>query len=245
MNRILIGSGKNKLEKVKGDELVVNVDKDTNILINSNNFKKCVIDVVDSNLNALIIRENDINQSYEINIRGGIVVLNLVSYSSLGLDVKINLNKENSKVFVYNSVIANKKEIYNIRVNHNALKTDSNIYNNGITKDLGTIVFNVTSYVPKKSISSSVNQDSKIITLNEVNDNEINPVLLIDEYDSEARHAAFIGNFNKTQLFYLMSRGLSKKEASNLLINGLLIGTLDVCFNEKENLKKKLNDEWR
>lgn len=245
MNRILIGSGKNKLEKAKGDELVVNVDKDTNILINSNNFKKCVIDVVDSNLNALIIRENDINQSYEINIRGGIVVLNLVSYSSLGLDVKINLNKENSKVFVYNSVIANKKEIYNIRVNHNALKTDSNIYNNGITKDLGTIVFNVTSYVPKKSISSSVNQDSKIITLNEVNDNEINPVLLIDEYDSEARHAAFIGNFNKTQLFYLMSRGLSKKEASNLLINGLLIGTLDVCFNEKENLKKKLNDEWR
>ena len=245
MNRILIGSGKNKLEKAKGDELVVNVDKDTNILINSNNFKKCVIDVVDSNLNALIIRENDINQSYEINIRGGIVVLNLVSYSSLGLDVKINLNKENSKVFVYNSVIANKKEIYNIRVNHNALKTDSNIYNNGITKDLGTIVFNVTSYVPKKSISSSVNQDSKIITLNEVNDNEINPVLLIDEYDSEARHAAFIGNFDKTQLFYLMSRGLSKKEASNLLINGLLIGTLDVCFNEKENLKKKLNDEWR
>lgn len=245
MNRILIGSGKNKLEKVKGDELVVNVDKDTNILINSNNFKKCVIDVFDSNLNALIIRENDINQSYEINIRGGIVVLNLVSYSSLGLDVKINLNKENSKVFVYNSVIANKKEIYNIRVNHNALKTDSDIYNNGITKDLGTIVFNVTSYVPKKSISSSVNQDSKIITLNEVNDNEINPVLLIDEYDSEARHAAFIGNFDKTQLFYLMSRGLSKKEASNLLINGLLIGTLDVCFNEKENLKKKLNDEWR
>lgn len=245
MNRILIGSGKNKLEKAKGDELVVNVDKDTNILINSNNFKKCVIDVVDSNLNALIIRENDINQSYEINIRGGIVVLNLVSYSSLGLDVKINLNKENSKVFVYNSVIANKKEIYNIRVNHNALKTDSNIYNNGITKDLGTIVFNVTSYVPKKSILSSVNQDSKIITLNEVNDNEINPVLLIDEYDSEARHAAFIGNFNKTQLFYLMSRGLNKKEASNLLINGLLIGTLDVCFNEKENLKKKLNDEWR
>ena len=245
MNRILIGSGKNKLEKAKGDELVVNVDKDTNILINSNNFKKCVIDVVDSNLNALIIRENDINQSYEINIRGGIVVLNLVSYSSLGLDVKINLNKENSKVFVYNSVIANKKEIYNIRVNHNALKTDSNIYNNGITKDLGSIVFNVTSYVPKKSISSSVNQDSKIITLNEVNDNEINPVLLIDEYDSEARHAAFIGNFDKTQLFYLMSRGLSKKEASNLLINGLLIGTLDVCFNEKENLKKKLNDEWR
>ena len=62
MNRILIGSGKNKLEKVKGDELVVNVDKDTNILINSNNFKKCVIDVVDSNLNALIIRENDINK---------------------------------------------------------------------------------------------------------------------------------------------------------------------------------------
>ena len=69
--------------------------------------------------------------------------------------------------------------------------------------------------------------------------------MLIEEYESSARHAAFIGNFNKEELFYLMSRGLSKKEASDLLIRGLLIGTLDVCFNEKEILNKKLNEEWR
>ena len=47
------------------------------------------------------------------------------------------------------------------------------------------------------------------------------------------------------QLLLVTSRGLSKNEAKNLLISGLLIGILDVCFNEKENLKKKLNDEWR
>ena len=63
--------------------------------------------------------------------------------------------------------------------------------------------------------------------------------MLIDSFEAEARHAAFIGNFKEKELFYLMSRGLSKKEASNLLINGLLFGQLSICFNEKEDLKKR------
>ena len=130
-------------------------------------------------------------------------------------------------------------------VNHNYANTISDIYNNGVTKDDGSIIFNVVSKVPKKSIKSVVNQDSKIITLNDISESKINPILLIDEYDSEAKHSAFIGNFKTSELFYLQSRGLSKKEASNLLIRGMLIGTLDLCFDEKEKLKDKLNTNWR
>ena len=129
---------------------------------------------------------------------------------------------------------------YDIKINHNSKKTTSDVYNNGVSKENGSICFNVESFVPKNSNLSVVNQDSKIIALNSDNENKINPVLLIDEFDSEARHAAFIGDFNPDKLFYLMSRGLTKKKARDLLLNGLLIGELDLCFEEKERLKEKI-----
>lgn len=246
MNRILIGSGNNKIEKLVDDEIIVNIDYDCNILINNNsNIKKYIFNIKDAKVNILNLREKDSSKVYNLNIKKGTVSFNSVSYSSDGFNMNVDLNDINSSIVFYNSVIAIDKSTYDIKVNHYSSNTMSNIYNNGVTKENGTIKFNVSSSVPKKSVNSNVNQDSKIIVLNDKNNNEINPVLLIEEYESSARHAAFIGNFNKEELFYLMSRGLSKKEASDLLIRGLLIGTLDVCFNEKEILNKKLNEEWR
>lgn len=245
MNRIIVGSSNNKIGIVKKDEIIFNIKNDTNILIENSDKYNFIFNVSDAKVNILDVRERIGDSTYEINIKKAYVSFNTVSYLSGNIKMNINLDKEDSKIDVYNSVIAKNKVTYNIKVNHNAKNTNSNINNNGVTKEDGTLKFNVSSYVAKNNKGCIVNQDSKIITLNETNENEINPILLIDEYECEARHGAFIGNFNGNELFYLMSRGLNKKEAMNLLINGLLIGTLDVCFNEKEDLKKKLNDEWR
>jgi len=245
VNRILVGRSNNEIGIIKKDKIIIDIEKDTRLLIENEDFKEYVINVNNANLNVLSIMENKDSVCYEININGGSITLNNVSYNSKDISMLINLNKEESSVLVYNSVIAKDKLKCNIKVNHNMKNTTSDIYNNGITKKDGSICFDVSSYAPKNSKHCKINQDSKIISLNNENENKINPILLIDEFETEARHAAFIGNFKEDELFYLMSRGLRKKEAKNLLINGLLIGTLDICFNEKENLKKKLNDEWR
>lgn len=245
MNRIIVGSSNNEIGIVKKDEIIFNIKEDANILIENSDKYKFVFNVSNAKVNILHIRENIGNSFYEINLKKSCVSFNTISYLSGNIKMNINLDKDDSKIDVYNSVIAKNKVTYDIKVNHNAKNTNSNINNNGVTKGDGTLKFNVSSYVPKNNKGCVVNQDSKIITLNETNENEINPILLIDEYECEARHGAFIGNFNGNELFYLMSRGLNKKEARNLLINGFLIGALDVCFNEKEELKKKLNDEWR
>lgn len=227
------------------------IDKDINDINNDCNFlikehkKKFVFNVDNSVVNILNTKENEDNEKYEININGGKLILNNVCYNQKDLDITVNLNAENSEVLIYNSVITDIKKKVTIKINHNKQDTISNVYNNGVTKKEGSIKFDVTSYVPNGIKGCFVNQDSKIISLNDQNNNEINPILLIDEYDVEARHAAFIGKFSKSELFYLQSRGLKKNDAENLLLNGMLIGTLDVCFEEKENLKKKLNEEWR
>lgn len=245
MNRIVIGSSNNEIGVLKEDKLIVDIKKDTNFLIENNEVNNYVFNVDNANLNILNIREIKNNIAFEININNGNVSFNSVSYNSGDLKLNVNLNKEGSSILIHNSVIAKEKVNYDIKINHNVKNTNSDVCNNGVTKDDGTICFDVSSYAPKGSQECLINQDSKIISLNKTNGNKINPILLIEEYGAEARHAAFVGNFKDEELFYLMSRGLSKDEAKNLLISGLLIGTLDVCFNEKENLKKKLNDEWR
>jgi len=51
---------------------------------------------------------------------------------------------------------------------------------------------------------------------------EVNPILLIDEYDVKAGHGATIGKLDENSVYYLMSRGLTRKDAERLMINGFL-----------------------
>lgn len=232
MNRILV------------DKDIININDNSNYLI-TNHKKKYVFNIDGSEVNILNIKENTNDEEYEINIYGGKVILNNIYYNTKDVNITVNLNKEKSEVLIYNSIITDIDKKVTIRINHNKKNTISNVYDNGVTRKDGSINFDVTSVVPKKITGCLVNQDSKIISLNDKNTNRINPILLIDEYDVEARHAAFIGKFNEQELFYLKSRGLREKEAERLLLNGMLIGSLEICFEEKENLKKKLGIDWR
>ena len=48
------------------------------------------------------------------------------------------------------------------------------------------------------------------------------PILLIDEFDCFANHGASIGKMSDEDLFYLMSRGLTKNEAFLLILQGII-----------------------
>jgi ABC-type transport system involved in Fe-S cluster assembly, permease component len=51
---------------------------------------------------------------------------------------------------------------------------------------------------------------------------DANPILLIDENDVIAGHAASVGRVDQGQMYYLMSRGLTKEVAQRLVILGFL-----------------------
>lgn len=62
------------------------------------------------------------------------------------------------------------------------------------------------------------------------------PSLEILENDVKAGHATTVGRLDDMQLFYLMSRGLTKKQAKQLIVNGFLQETID---NFPTDLQKK------
>ncbi len=51
---------------------------------------------------------------------------------------------------------------------------------------------------------------------------DANPILLIDENEVTAGHAASIGQVDPEDMYYLMSRGIDQKTAERLVIRGFL-----------------------
>ena len=82
-----------------------------------------------------------------------------------------------------------------------------------------------------------LNQSTKIVTLGN-SDNRINPNMFIGEEDTTAIHASTIGNISEEDLFYLMSRGISYKDAVKLIIKGMILSNI----NPDMDIRKKILD---
>lgn len=243
VNRILIDESLDFTSKVN-NILTVDIKENVNLLINSAKYDY-IINCYKKNVNILTILENDSSLNIKINVYEGSVCFNSINYNGKNERISVNLNEEDSYINIYNSIISKTKQNIDVFVYHNKSKTYSNVYNAASTLLDGSVLFNVESKVFKGNKECILNQDSKIISLNDSNKNKVNPVLLIDEYDTEAKHSCFIGKFNSNEVFYLMTRGISKKQAYTLLLEGLLIGLMNVSDEEKEDLKEKLNEKWR
>lgn len=242
MNRIVIdGELKNAISK--NNVLICNINCNGNYTLN-NLSKKYILNISNCNINIFSMLENSEDLNIEINIDNAKVIYNLISYDTKNQNIKVNLNSEHSSIEIFNSLVSISSQNSIINILHNSKKTDSSVYNFAATKDSGSITFDVTSKVLKGMKNSVVNQESKIISLNSSNNNKINPILLIDEFDAIAKHSAFIGKFKDEEVFYMQSRGIKKKDAYDLLLKGFLIGTLKIDEEEKNNIIKKY-DNWR
>lgn len=152
----------------------------------------------------------------------------------------VSLNGKNSTYNLYFKTICKNKEKYDTVIYHNEQNTSSNVINNGINIQDGELKFNISTFIPKGKIESNANQSSRIINLTN-NTCSINPNLYIDEYDVIANHAAHIGTFDKQELFYLMSRGITHEDATNLLIKGFLLNN----SKQPEKIENAIKKYWR
>lgn len=152
----------------------------------------------------------------------------------------IQLNGEYASIHQQIKTIAKKPERLDTVVYHNFKNTSSNIINQGVNIEEGSIDFQVTGIVYNGIKDCNLNQNNRIITMNE-NKCNINPILLIEENDVSANHAAYIGKFDEQQIFYLMSRGIPETKAFQLLVKGFLLDSM----TEIESIEKLIEKYWR
>lgn len=97
-----------------------------------------------------------------------------------------------------------------------------NIFQHGVILDRATLTFNGIGKIHKNAKNADAQQESRVLMLSEKARGDANPILLIDEFEVTAGHAASVGRIDPTDLYYLMSRGIPKEEAQRLAIRGFL-----------------------
>ncbi|CCZ60489.1 aBC transporter [Clostridium sp. CAG:710] len=228
MNKLLVNSE----EEI--NNLVI--EEDTELVLNFNDTSRDIYIVVEDNI-CLNIVDISFNTSNKINItlkNDSRVIYNKFSINS-GDYIYTLLDGEYSNVVINNSVVNNDDTKMKFVIEHNNTNTSSNLSNHGVNNSSGTLYFNVDSKINRSASLACADQENKIINLVK-GDSKILPNLLVDNYDVSASHSAYISDFDKESMFYLKSRGISDNEARRLLLEGFLIGNLDVDDETKKNL---------
>jgi Fe-S cluster assembly protein SufD len=105
--------------------------------------------------------------------------------------------------------------------------TDGTMLSHGVMKDAARAIFNGITKIEKGAIKSTGEQTERVLMLSQKARGDANPILLIDENVERAGHAASVGQVSPMQLFYLMSRGVPRKEAERLIILGFLAPVIE------------------
>ncbi|WP_141432504.1 Fe-S cluster assembly protein SufD [Bacillus sp. 03113] len=139
-------------------------------------------------------------------------------------------------------VVGRGEQIQNFttKVVHFGKNSEGYILKHGVMKDRASSIFNGIGKIEHGATKANAEQESRVLMLSEKARGDANPILLIDEDDVTAGHAASVGRVDPIQLYYLMSRGISKSEAERLVIHGFLAPVVNVL--PIENVKKQLVD---
>ena len=159
---------------------------------------------------------------------------------------KVLLSGKKAKYDNFNVLIntLDLKQNNDLLVVHENEDTESIMRNFGIAKGNAILNINTNGIVKQGAKRSNVSQKSKGILLDINSTISANPWLQIDEFDCLASHGAGIGAISEEELYYLMSRGLTRAESERIIIDGFVSPIYEKINNEKEkeeiiNLVKK------
>lgn len=172
---------------------------------------------------------NDINNNTDLDLKiimsdGSHLLYNRYneSINKFNLDVEITSNAYVEFNYSLKTLIASDISLNaNIAGNNNI----SHINFHGITDQNGVIKNVATSKVDEATKDNEVLENLRIVTLNDA-ENMIVPNLLVRSDSVNAIHNTTISTVDKDYLFYLNSKGINKKDAIKLIVDGFLKSNL-------------------
>ena len=254
-NKIL--NNKNSIKLNKGAELTL---IDYNDGCTRSNFIKNTIDTV--SLDEKAILKNILTQNSKSNghfykyikasLEGGSNYENYILSSGLKLnkiEIEINLNKDNSSCSIYSALNLTEDQHQEIktRINHNAPNCKSYQKIKNVLNDESKGVYQGKIFVEKIAQKTDAYQLSKALITNDDAEFDAKPELEIYADDVKCSHGSTSGSIDSEAVHYLMTRGIPKKEAVKLLINGFLNEILEKITNNElktfleKTLEKQIN----
>ncbi|MBD5806748.1 Fe-S cluster assembly protein SufD [Limosilactobacillus walteri] len=136
----------------------------------------------------------------------------------------------------------------NNRVTNHGKHTTGLINQRGVILEDSELIFNGIGQIIHGAHGAKADQQNRVLIMSDQARGDANPILLIDENDVEAGHAASVGPVDPHQMYYLMSRGIPRAQAERMVIRGFLGAVLSaIPSTEVRNklitiLERKLAD---
>lgn len=235
---ILIIAGKNSkfsyLERLesKGDgtaKATANVTVEV-IARSGAQVKFAAIDRLGENVTAYISRRGKLGQDASIDWAIGVM-----NEGNVVADFDSDLVGNGSHADLKVVALSSGRQVQGIdtRVTNFGCNSIGNILQHGVILEKGTLTFNGIGHIIKGAKGADAQQESRVLMLSDQARSDANPILLIDENDVTAGHAASIGQVDPEDMYYLMSRGLDQHTAERLVVRGFL-GSVIVEIPVKE-----------
>ncbi|MDA9731613.1 Fe-S cluster assembly protein SufD [Candidatus Pelagibacter sp.] len=149
-------------------------------------------------------------------------------------EIFCDLKGEHSSAFVNGIFSLNKSKHHEVKakINHLVENTKSYQLVKSVLENKSRSVYQGKIYVDSKAQKTDGYQLSKAILVDETTEFNAKPELEIYADDVKCSHGSASGSLDENSIFYLMSRGLSYKEARELLINGFLVEVINQITDE-------------
>ena len=193
-------------------------------------IKFSAIDRLGENVTAYISRRGKLDNDAMIDWAIGVM-----NEGNVVADFDSDLYGKGSHADMKVVALSSGKQVQGIdtRVTNYACNSIGNILQHGVILEKGTLTFNGIGHIIKGAKGADAQQESRVLMLSDQARSDANPILLIDENDVTAGHAASIGQVDPEDMYYLMSRGLDKATAERLVVRGFL-GSVIVEIPVKE-----------
>ena len=127
-------------------------------------------------------------------------------------------------------------------VTHAAPNTKSNVNVRAVLRGKSSFAFRGNVKIEKGAKGADAYLRSDVLLFDEAKMGDDTPALEILEPDVKAGHAATIGKVDEQMLFYLMSRGLSRKQAERMLVEGFVGPIRNILRAKREVTQKTINN---
>lgn len=128
----------------------------------------------------------------------------------------------------------------NNRVTNRGKHTTGLINQRGVILEDSELIFNGIGQIIHGAHGSKADQQNRVLIMSPQARGDANPILLIDENDVEAGHAASVGPVDPHQMYYLMSRGIPRPQAQRMVIRGFLGAVLNAI--PSKDVRKQMID---
>lgn len=184
----------------------------------------------DTIVNAINLHNNmDVRFVIE---KGNSLTLNIFDYA-VSLETKVEIEASDATKFVVNNAfIAETKYAFDCNVLLYGDNIEGTVNVRGINEKEGMIKVVMKGTVAGETHGNVLNEYAKILNKSDYS-NVIIPDLIVNTSEVEANHGATIGHIDENQLFYMMSKGLNKYNASKTIEEGFLIDIMNEDNKQK------------